>query len=50
MFESTKYNVSVFAEEKADRLTDEPVEEINEALGRVRVNLEKQKRQGVGPS
>jgi tetratricopeptide (TPR) repeat protein len=30
--------------QKADRLTDEPVEEINQALGRVRVNLEKQKR------
>ncbi|MBW1792044.1 MAG: hypothetical protein JRJ14_07250, partial [Deltaproteobacteria bacterium] len=30
--------------QKADRLTGEPVEEINEALGRVRVNLEKQKK------
>ena len=30
--------------EKADRMTGSPVKEINEALGRVRVNLEKRKR------
>lgn len=30
--------------ENADRMTGKPVEEINEALGRVRVNLEKQKK------
>ena len=30
--------------ENADRMTGKPVKEINEALGRVRVNLEKQKK------
>jgi len=30
--------------ERADRMTDKPLKEINEALGRVRVNLEKQKK------
>ena len=30
--------------QQADRLTGEPVKEINQALGRVRVNLEKQKK------
>jgi len=30
--------------QKADRLTGEPVKEINQAIGRIRVNLEKQKK------